>query len=117
MGKPDGVVVYITLGFKKSTYETNMAFLKIAHIREQGIDLIITPLESSFGNKTNSDQNDIIESIQLCANDAGLAGTVVPVWLEGSNYSFIAPSKWHPFFKSLSWNQILSNINKELSCN
>lgn len=93
-----------------------MAKFKVAHIREQGIDLIIAPLESSFGRKSSTDQHEFIEALQMCASVAGLAGTVVPVWREGSRHSFIAPQKWHPFFKSLGWNDIIYNINQELTC-
>lgn len=93
-----------------------MSTFKIAHIKEQGIDLIIIPLESSFGHKQDSDQAEIIESLQACAISAGIAGKVVPVWREGSSHRFIAPPNWHPFFKSFGWNQIIANINKELTC-
>ncbi|OZI57655.1 hypothetical protein [Bordetella genomosp. 4] len=93
-----------------------MAQYKIAHIREQGQDIIIIPLGSDFGNKPSSTQEGIIESLQLCARSAGLAGTVVPVWRVGSRHSFIAPTPWHPYFKSLSWNAIMSNLNKVLTC-
>ena len=93
-----------------------MAKFKVAHIREQGIDLIIAPLESSFGRKSSADQNEFIEALQMCASAAGLAGTVVPVWLEGSSHRFIAPQNWHPFFKTFGWNDIIHNINKELTC-
>jgi len=89
---------------------------KIAHLREQGVDLIIIPLDSAFGRKSQSDQQEVIASLQACAEGAKLAGTVVPVWQTGNRMQFIAPTKWHPFFKSLSWNQITANINKELSC-
>lgn len=60
-----------------------MAQYKLAHIREQGVDLIIIPLDSSFGYKSETDQHDIISSLQACARSAGLAGTVVPIWEEG----------------------------------
>ncbi|MFV8869116.1 hypothetical protein [Serratia fonticola] len=89
---------------------------KIAHIREQGVDLIITPLDSSFNTKTLHQQRDFIDWLQLNAQSAGLAGTVVPVWKVGNSMKFIAPQSYHPFFKSISWNNIISNINKELTC-
>lgn len=92
-----------------------MSQFKIAHIREQGINLIIIPLESDFENKSNDAQQEIIDSLQLAASSAGLAGTVVPVWRTGRQHSFIAPNRWHPFFRSLSWNQIISNLNKVLT--
>jgi hypothetical protein len=93
-----------------------MAKFKIAHIRQQGIDLIIVPLESSFGHKSDQDQSETIASLQLYARSAGLAGTVVPIWREGGGHRFIAPPNWHAFFKSLGWNDVMANINKELTC-
>lgn len=93
-----------------------MANFKIAHIREQGVDLVIAPLESSFGRKTEQEQSEIIASLQLCANSAGLAGKVIPVWREGNSHRFIAPQQWHPFFKTFGWDDIMVNINKELTC-
>jgi len=89
---------------------------KIAHIREQGQDIIIVPLDRSFEQKPNSTQQEIISALQVCASTAGLAGTVVPVWQVGSNHKFIAPRQWQSYFKSISWNFIMSNLNKELSC-
>ncbi|MBH2029323.1 MAG: hypothetical protein I8H74_02405 [Moraxellaceae bacterium] len=90
---------------------------RIAHIRQQGVDLIIAPLDSSFGNKGLSSQNLFMQTLEAYAHRAGLAGTVVPVWLSGRQMNFIAPRPWHPFFKSLSWNDVLRNINKELTIN
>lgn len=93
-----------------------MEKFKIAHIRQQGVDLIIVPLESSFGHKSNQDQTAAIASLQLHARSAGLAGTVIPIWREGGGHRFIAPPNWHSFFKSFGWNDVMANINKELTC-
>ncbi|NHQ83189.1 hypothetical protein HA051_16615 [Chromobacterium vaccinii] len=93
-----------------------MSTFKVAHIREQGIDLIITPLNSSFGRQTDQEQQDVIATLQMCASSAGLKGTVVPAWQEGGRVRFIAPTRWHPFFKSINWNYIVQNINRELTC-
>ena len=89
---------------------------KIAHIRQQGVDLVIVPLESSFGHKSNQDQLDAIASLQLYARSAGLAGTVIPIWREGAGQRFIAPPNWHSFFKTFGWNDVMANINKDLTC-
>lgn len=93
-----------------------MAQFKIAHIREQGVDIIVVPLDSSFGYKSRSDQDGFIEALQVCARSAGLAGGVVPVWLEGSTRRWICPPNWTPFFQTFEWNDILASLNKELSC-
>src|ERR1700754_307048 len=61
----------------------HMASWKIAHLHQQGQDMIIVPLESAFGNKPGGMQSEFIEALQICAADAGLAGIVVPVWKAG----------------------------------
>ncbi len=93
-----------------------MAEYQVAHIREQGVDLIIIPLNWSFGSKSLSEQKEIIAALQMCAKSAGLAGTVVPVWQSGSHVQFIAPQNWHLFFKSISYEFVLNNINRKLIC-
>lgn len=92
-----------------------MPHFRIAHMREQGQDMIIVPLESSFGNKSSDDQHVVMAELQAHARGAGLAGTIVPVWESGGRMFFIAPRPWHPFFQSLSMLAVLQNINKELS--
>jgi hypothetical protein len=93
-----------------------MPHFKVAHLREQGQDMIIVPLDSSFGHKASEEQNGIISDLQIHARAAGLAGTIVPVWDSGGGrMSFIAPQPWHPFFRSLSLQVVWANTNKELS--
>lgn len=90
---------------------------KIAHLREQGQDIIIVPLDRSFGLKTKQEQGETVEAIQACAMSAGLRGTVVPVWDSGGGrMAFIAPTPWHPFFRSLTLRQVASNLNRTLTC-
>lgn len=87
----------------------------IAHIRKQGIDLIIIPLKDSFRLRSRAEQDEMISELQIRASNAGLAGTVVPVWNNGNGrMGFIAPQNWHPFFKSINMQYVLSNINREL---
>jgi hypothetical protein len=89
---------------------------ELAHIREQGIDLIIMPLEDRFEYMPSSDQRATIAELQQHARAAGLAGTVVPVWNSGNGQmSFIAPNNWHPFFQGINLQWVGLNINKELS--
>ncbi len=89
---------------------------KVAHVREQGTDLIIVPLEKRFGDKLASEQNAVVMGLQMHANAAGLAGTVVPVWeTRNGGMGFLAPREWHPFFRSLSLRGVAANLNKEVS--
>lgn len=92
-----------------------MPRFKVAHLHEQGQDMVIVPLESTFGQKTQREQGEIIEELQIRSRSAGLAGTVVPVWDSGAGrMSFIAPRPWHPFFRSLNLALVYRNVNKEL---
>ena len=94
-----------------------MSSFEVAHIREQGVDLIIIPLQSSFGYKSPTEQREIRATLQLCARSAGLAGTVVPVWdAGGGRMGFLAPQNWHSFFSSLDLLTVASSINRTLTC-
>jgi len=93
-----------------------MPRLKVAHLREQGQDMIIIPLDPSFGDKMEQDKVAIVEDLQLHANAAGLRGTVVPVWdSDGGRMAFIAPRPWHPFFSGLNLFVVHRNLNREIS--
>ena len=105
----------ITGAYDRDSEVRKMPRYKVAHVKEQGIDLIIIPLESDFGFKTSSQQHTEIAELQRRSNAANLAGTVVPVWDGGSNrMAFIAPTQWHPFFQNLTLGGVLQSINREI---
>lgn len=90
---------------------------EVAHFRQQGVDLIVINVNSSFGRKSAKEQKDLAAALQLCASDAGLAGTVVPVWETSRNrMEFLAPQQWHSFFKSLTMLDVAANVNRKLTC-
>ena len=92
-----------------------MPSLAVAHVREQGVDLIIAPLAADFGHKDPGTQRAVIAEIQLRSRSAGLAGTVVPVWDGGGGrMAFIAPRPWHPFFSSLDLGTVRACVSREL---
>ena len=94
-----------------------METFDVAHIRQQGVDLIIIPVKSTFGTQIPQEQQRICSYLQRAATSAGLAGTVVPVWDSGfGRMSFWAPRNWHPFFKSIDLNFVGMNINRKLTC-
>ena len=51
-----------------------MPRFKVAHVKEQGVDLVIVPVESSFGHKMTQDQNAFAAELQVRSRSAGLAG-------------------------------------------
>lgn len=92
-----------------------MPTLKVAHIREQGQDLIIVPLDRSFEFRSEEEQYETLADIQHAATSAGLRGKVVPVWPSGSRLKFIAPQPWHPFLRSINLTFVRANLNRSLS--
>lgn len=90
---------------------------QVAHIREQGQDMIIVPMDPSINSKTLQQQNDVKSYIQASASSAGLSGTVCLIWSAGNKFSFLAPTQWHAFFRSINMNFVSANINKRLTCN
>ena len=92
-----------------------MPRLKVAHVKQNDIDIIIIPLEPSFGSRTPQDQQRTLNELQIRAQSAGLAGTVVPVWDAGvGRMGYRAPLDWQPFFNSVSLQWVWANINREL---
>jgi len=92
-----------------------MPNLRVAHIREQNVDLIIVPLDKSFGQQQPSQQQAGIEALRMSATLAGLGGEVVPVWeVDGGRMSFIAPKSYHPYFASITLEFVFANLNREL---
>ncbi|MEO9299000.1 hypothetical protein [Devosia alba] len=93
-----------------------MPKFKVAHLRQQGQDMVIVPLSAEFGRRTQDEQQEMIAEIQQHSSAAGLAGIVVPVWPGGGGrMGFIAPQPWHPFFRSMSLAGVQRNLNRELS--
>ena len=91
-----------------------MTDFEVAHINEQGINVVVAFVDSSFAHKSSEEQNQVAAALQLCARSAGLAGNIAMVWFGG----FWAPSNQHSFFGSAggSYHALAGRINKKLSC-
>lgn len=93
-----------------------MTKLDVAHVREQGVDMIIVPLDRSFDQKPSSQQNATRNEIQARAHSAGLRGSVALVWdVGGGRMGFLAPPNWMNFFRSINLRWVFANVNRELS--
>jgi hypothetical protein len=93
-----------------------MPKFSVAHVQEQGQNLIIIPLESSFRNRAEGEQKLALAEFERRSNSAGLKGRVVLVWDNGGGrMGFMAPNQWHPFVRSINLRYVAANINRELS--
>lgn len=93
-----------------------MTSFKIAHLHEQGQDMIIVPVSPSIGRSPQHEQHALTETLQEAATSAGLRGTVAIIWRDGHRVGFVAPRPWHPFFQSPNiYDLVLRNLNRELT--
>lgn len=70
-----------------------MTTYKIAHLHEQGQDLIIIPLNDQFDYTTTDEQKAAHAAhLQRCTTSAGLKGHVVLVWPAGTQMKILAPT-------------------------
>jgi hypothetical protein len=88
---------------------------RVAHVNQQGQDMIIFPLEPSFGMKSITEQAEMLQDLEMRAHGAGLAGNAVIVWEQGKRLYFIGPKPWHPFLSSIGMRWVLAQVNRELS--
>jgi len=92
-----------------------MPTFKIAHLNEGGQNMIIIPVDSDFGAKSNFEQQRTMDEFQARARSAGLAGHVVLVWdAGGGRMGFRAPNAWHSFFQGVNLAWVWANINRNL---
>lgn len=88
----------------------------VAHIREQGQDMIIIVVPPAVSRLSGIHQQEMYSELQHYAHEAGLAGRVVLVWRSGpGRMSFRAPTAWISFFQSVSLAWVGENINRRLT--
>ena len=54
-----------------------------AHIRRQGQDMIIVPVDAAFASKSSKSQQEFVSAFEVAVNRAGLAGHAVAIWNTG----------------------------------
>jgi hypothetical protein len=94
-----------------------MTTYQIAHIVEQGQQIILIPVDDQFEYKLPEDKQSILGSLQFCATSARLAGTVVLVWNNPSGrLAFMGPHQWHPWLRTLTMQRVIGSLNNTLIC-
>lgn len=86
----------------------------VAHIREQGQDMLLFPLDSSFHQKPQAAQNSALAELQTRARQAGLAGRAAAIWEYGGRTYTLGPQPWQSFLRSIDVDFVLANVNREL---
>jgi hypothetical protein len=94
-----------------------MQTFDVAYFSHKGQTVTLVVVEPSFAAMPAAEKDRACVALQTCAQSAGLGGTVVPVWDDHSGrLRFWAPPEWHPFFGSMTWQNVADNINGKLQC-
>jgi hypothetical protein len=93
-----------------------MPKFQVAALRHDGRDVIIVPVDRSFGKRSPAEQARIQEAFQRSAAAVDIPGVVVPVWEDSSGrMAFRAPAPWHDFLKSIDMVYVATALNRSLS--
>ena len=92
-----------------------MPTFQVAHLRRDGQDVIIVPVDRSFGQRSPAEQARLQEAVQRSAAAARIPGCVVPVWEDASGrMAFRAPPPWHEFLKTIDMVYVATALNRKL---
>jgi hypothetical protein len=94
----------------------SMPTFQVAHLQRDGKDVIIVPVDRSFGLRSPSEQSRIQEAFQRSAAALEIPGVVVPVWEDADGrMAFRAPPPWHEFLKSIDMVYVATALNRNLN--
>ena len=93
-----------------------MPTFQVAQLHQDGQDVIIVPVDRSFGKRSAAEQARIQEAFQRSAVAVEMRGVVVPVWEDSSGrMAFRAPPPFHDFLKSIDMVYVATALNRTLS--
>jgi len=93
-----------------------MPTFQVAQLHQGGLDVIIVPVDRSFGKRSPAEQARIQEAFQRSAVAVEMRGVVVPVWEDASGRMvFRAPPPFHDFLKSIDMVYVATALNRTLS--
>jgi hypothetical protein len=88
---------------------------EIAHIREQGQEILLFALNQSFGHQSEKDQLAALDEFSRRCRGANLRGSVAILWPAGAQTRFIGPQNWHHYLGSINLAYAISRRNRWIS--
>jgi hypothetical protein len=98
--------------FKNTTKVHLVQTFDVAHIQEQGVDLIVVFVDRNVQYMTDAERAQIQAGLAICARSAGLAGSIVLYWDGG----FFCDRRFHAFFETTPPQALAASINRKLTC-
>jgi hypothetical protein len=93
-----------------------MPTFQVAHLRHGDQDMVIVPVDRTFGKRSATEQARIQEAFQRSATAANLPGVVVLVWEDShGKMAHRAPPTLNDFLKSIDMVYVATALNRTLS--
>jgi class 3 adenylate cyclase len=94
-----------------------MPRFKVAHVKLQGVDIVLVPVSPEFSVLSSADQSAAHRQLSQLCRSARLGGEVTPVWSTGpSSLAFLADAKFHPLLNGrLTPAFLQANLNREIT--
>lgn len=87
----------------------------VAHLCEQGQDMLLFPLDGTIHNRSDREKADVLDELERRAHAAGLAGRAAILWdYGGSGYSY-GPREWQSFLQSIDTGWVWQQVNRNIS--
>ena len=93
-----------------------MPHYKVAHVRDQDVEYLLLPVESSFGQKTDEEQRAFVEECQSGALASELQGAIVVVWEDDKGHTqFRSPLSFRAVCNDWTLRRVLAGLNQEIA--
>ena len=89
---------------------------KIAHTRQQDLNMVFVVTSSSFFNADSNAKERMWTAMRTCAKAANLAGDVVMVANVNGSFRSYGPKSWANYLKNLDMAWVNARLNKKLTC-
>src|SRR6476469_3501118 len=94
----------------------SMPTFQVAYVRHGDQDIVIVPVDCTFGKPPPTEQARIQEAFQRSATAAKLPGVVVLVWEDSrGKMAHRAPPAFNDFLKSIDMVYVATALNRTLS--
>ena len=90
-----------------------MQTFEIAQLNFYDVDVVLVFLDTQFDAATPRQRQDTYATLQECLPQNGLTGNLMLVWQDHQGVTkFIAPSQQHPFFQTMTYDQLHAQVNQ-----
>jgi hypothetical protein len=93
-----------------------MAKYRVAQLTHEGENVILVPMDRSFGKSVQEHKEQELTKLQAAAESTGLNGIVVAIWDSAGSVGAFGPDKWKNFAESLKWTSLRTKMNRDLEC-